>query len=349
MTSKNQETERSVFITADDRTGAFEIGGLLATENMSIPVGREAFDPPCSVVDIDTRHRYEEDAMERMTSAHSAPALHRCHKMDAGLRGNWPFEVKALVELDYKIAIVPSFPDAGRICKDGVVYINGQTVLDSPFGADPFSAPVSSKPIEVLEATECMSPEIEIWDASDNNELDLAVKRCLEEDRVLVGPAGAVSTYAKQFLPSGAAKKIRFRKPLLIVCGSLNATSREQLYRCDVPRITTDEDMPKRLPKHLRVFAVETPYLSGQLDPWNKDRMDESVAELVRNAHFEFSTLMIIGGDTVAAFLGDETINAIGTVEAGIPVSWFNHKPLITKGGGIGTEDSIRSIIDLLN
>ena len=85
--------------------------------------------------------------------------------MDAGLRGNWPHEIHALVELGYRVAVVPSFPDAGRRCKDGIVYIQDVPVLESPFGADPLTAPCSSRPMEVLEEANCIFDEVVVWDA----------------------------------------------------------------------------------------------------------------------------------------------------------------------------------------
>ena len=45
-----------VLLSADDRTGALEIGGLVANEHYSVPVGPSAQSDQCCVVDIATRH-----------------------------------------------------------------------------------------------------------------------------------------------------------------------------------------------------------------------------------------------------------------------------------------------------
>ena len=45
-----------VLLSADDRTGALEIGGLVADETHTVPVGPAVDDPRCCVVDIATRH-----------------------------------------------------------------------------------------------------------------------------------------------------------------------------------------------------------------------------------------------------------------------------------------------------
>ena len=157
----------TLFVTADDRTGAFECGGIIAGDGFTVPTGPHATSDVCCVVDIDTRQIDADDAALKICQAHDNDATYRAHKMDAGLRGNWAQEVYALAERGLKIAIVPSFPDAGRRCKDGVVYIYDQPVLDSPFGQDPLTAPISNRPIEVLEHFNCIHDNIVIWDAND--------------------------------------------------------------------------------------------------------------------------------------------------------------------------------------
>ena len=54
---------------------------------------------------------------------------------------------------------------------------------------------------------------------------------------------------------------------------------------------------------------------------------------------------MVIGGDTVAAIVGDDPLECLGTVEPGIPASLYKGRVLITKGGGIGQPESVRNIL----
>lgn len=342
MTSNSQ---RELFITADDRTGSLEIGGLIATQTTSVPVGPLADSTRCCVVDLASRHVSPEEAIRRTLDAHQRVARHRCHKMDAGLRGNWPHEIRALIELGFQIAVVPSFPDAGRICKDGVVYIQGLAVLDSPFGADPLTAPCSSKPIEVLEEADCVFDAIEVWDASDNDELREAVRRCQDEGRVLVGPSGAVSAYAERVIEPGERRRFDFQRPLLIGCGSLNATSRNQLDQLDIEQ----HILGSSLPDLDDVLLLVTPYVEGAVATQRAVAVADQMAETIKSLASKANTLLIIGGDTLAAVVGDQTVDALGTVEAGIPVSEFDGHLLISKGGGIGTEQSVRLILDAVS
>ena len=341
----DDEFQRQLLITADDRTGSLEIGGLIATNQTSIPVGPQADSARCCVVDIASRHVLPEQAYQRTLEVHKRAARFRCHKMDAGLRGNWPFEIKALIELGYKIAVVASFPDAGRICKDGVVYIQGLPVLDSPFGADPLTAPCSSKPVEVLEEAGCLFDEIEILDASDNTQLHHAVKRCRKQGSVLVGPSGAVGAYAETVFQAGEKREFNLKKPLLIGCGSLNATSREQLAQLNHEQTVLGAEGIE----FDDTLILVTPYVMGNISIQDAERTAQRMSATITEFASKANTLLIIGGDTVAAFIGEETVNALGTVEAGIPVSEFGGQILISKGGGIGTEQSVQRIVDSVN
>ncbi|MYD44306.1 MAG: hypothetical protein F4W90_10515 [Gammaproteobacteria bacterium] len=336
-------SSRRLFTTADDRTGALEIGGIIARQGWQIPVGPHADDATCCVVDLASRHIKSEEAFECVLEAHQRQADYRCHKMDAGLRGNWPHEIHALVELGYRVAVVASFPDAGRRCKDGVVYIQDVPVLESPFGADPLTAPCSSKPIEVLEEAGCVFDEVEIWDANDNDELNQATYRSLEEDRVLIGPAGAVGSYAAHLFGKPTPAQIKLELPMLVVCGSLNATSREQLDLVVGNHFQLGDD----LGEFGDVTVLATPVPKGPISNSDAEAMAAQVAKAVKACSHKVATLVLVGGDTVAALVGDETLFVRGTVEAGIPVSSFGNQTLISKGGGIGTADSLRRIIEL--
>ena len=102
---------------------------MVANTRFSVPCGTHTDDETCCVVDIASRHLDPEEAQQRAATAHARHARHRCHKIDSGLRGNWPFEVKGLLQLGHPVAVVPSFPDAGRRCAGGVVYVDDVPVL----------------------------------------------------------------------------------------------------------------------------------------------------------------------------------------------------------------------------
>lgn len=334
---------RLLLVTADDRTGALEIGGVLASTSRSVAVGPNADDPIQCVVDIESRHSATSIAYTRMIDVHQRGAKFHCHKMDSGLRGNWPHEVKALVDLGYKVAVVPSYPDAGRRCDKGIVYIDDVPLLDSPFGNDPFSAPCSSSPVKVLESRGCMCKQIVVWDANTNRELKDSVKRCLREDRVLVGPTGAIEVFAREIYPTTEPACIRLHKPILIACGSLNETSRRQLDLLDVPELEWGAPAESYGP----VGTISTPMVSNTVSTSAAAEMATAFTAAITRFERVTNTLVIIGGDTVASYLGDGTVNVIGTADTGIPVTQLESRLLVTKGGGIGKPDTLKKLVQM--
>ena len=328
-----------VLLSADDRTGALEIGGLIANEVYSVPVGPSAESDQCCVVDIATRHLSITEAQNRMSEILSRDATYRAHKMDAGLRGNWPHEIEVLLKEGYKVAVVCAFPDAGRRCKDGVVYIHDLPVLDSVFGSDPLNPQVSSKPMEVLEHFG-VGGDVVVWDANTNEEMGAAVERAVAEDRIVVGASGAIAAYAKLFLPTGAPRQVALPRPLVVLCGSLNELSREQIAKIGEPvqhvvgKIKIDP-----------VTVITTNRVSGPLDDDSAHAMADLCADVIRGRWSEFRALLVIGGDTAGAIIGEETMDTIGCVAPGIPVSWFRDKLVVTKGGGIGQPETVAEIV----
>ena len=346
----SRERARTLFITSDDRTGALEIAGTVANERFSVPCGPYADNDNCCVVDIASRHLEPEAAVHQSASAHARHARHRCHKIDSGLRGNWPFEVRGLLQLGHGVAVVPSFPDAGRRCVDGVVYVDDVPVLESPFGKVPLTAPLSSRPMEVLEATGCADGDVVVWDANDNAELQAAAQRCRDEGRAMVGPSGAVAAYAATVFPDPVAREVPVVPPVLVLCGSLNAMSREQIGRLGVPLLTLSDglELPPAAATRSGMTVVATPVPSGAISNHEAERVAASMARYANGAletGYGGGTLFVLGGDTAAAVAGDETLDVLGTIDTAVPIARFRGGYLVTKGGGIGRPDTLVKLL----
>ena len=330
-----------LLVTADDRTGALEIGGAVGNADFLVPVGPYAESDICCTIDLNSRHLSASEAYKKTLEAHRRPADKRCHKMDSGMRGNWPHEVQALVDLGHLVAVVPSYPAAGRRCRNGVVYINDVPVLDSVFGKDPFAAPVSNRPTEVLEHAGCLSNNVVVWDADNTHELEAAISRCRKENRVLVGPTGAISTYAEQLFGKLERQDIVIPHPILVVCGSLSGVSRDQLERLDCPRFGLDDDLDCSLP----LAVLETEFVKGQIDVEEGRIVAEQIAAKVSDVFDRgTATLLIIGGDTATEIIGDRTLEVLGEVDTAIPVSRVEAGFIVTKGGAIGTPTTLKKI-----
>ena len=333
-------TRTHVLLSADDRTGALEIGGLVADPQIPVPVGPFVESERCCVVDIASRHLSREGAQSAMAELLARPADHRAHKMDAGLRGNWALEIDVLLRSGFKVAVICAFPDAGRVCRDGVVYIHGLPVLDSVFGNDPLNRPVSSQPAQVLEHYGITGNWV-VWDAKDNDEMIANVRRAIAEDRVVIGAAGAVAAVAEEFLQASPADSVDLPGPAVVICGSLNDLSRQQIAAAAVPvqEIGAELDFSKP------VTILTTPIPAGNITDKQAVDMANSAADALRDRWEQIGTLMVIGGDTVAAIVGDDPLECLGTVEPGIPASLYKGRVLITKGGGIGQPESVRNIL----
>ena len=333
-----------MLFSADDRTGALEIGGLAACVDREVPVGLRAEDPLCCVRDIASRHLTTEAAQSRMEDLLSIPAEVRSHKMDAGLRGNWAHEVDVLLRAGFKVAIVCSFPDAGRRCLDGVVYIHDKPVLESVFAEDPRTRPVSSRPAEVLEQAG-VSGDVVVWDANDNAQMSQAVARARSEKRILVGASGALGELAVQILGKGAAPELTVGTPCLVLCGSLNPRSREQLaLLTPAPQFPEDAALSSD-----GVTVVASPELAdgaqGEISAHAAAAMSQKLAECAQRLWSEISGLVIVGGDTVAAVIGEETMYVRGNLLPGIPLSKVKGIDVVTKGGGIGAPDTLLELV----
>ena len=329
-----------VLLSADDRTGALEIGGLVADPQAPVPVGPSVESDRCCVVDIGSRHLSRQDAQARMSALVARPADHRAHKMDAGLRGNWALEIEVLLEAGFKVAVICAFPDAGRVCREGVVYIHGLPVLESVFGNDPLNAPISSKPAEVLEHYGVTGDWV-VWDAKDNDEMLHNIRRAISENRVVVGASGAIGALAREFLPAAPADAIDLPKPAVVMCGSLNALSRQQIEAVGVPVQTIGDSVDFSD----TVTVLATPMPAGGITDEQAVAMADGVVEVLRSRWEHIGTLMVIGGDTVAAIVADDPLECLGTVEPGIPASMYRGLCLVTKGGGIGQPQSVREIL----
>lgn len=252
-----------LLVIADDFTGALDTGVQLAkqgfvTEVISGMPKKEAFDPEKStqvlVADTQSRHIPAERAKEIVCAwaqaAKEAGVALIYKKTDSTLRGNVGAEMEGARQGAgrEKVLFVPAYPKLGRTVREGVAYLNGTPLAETPIAHDPFTPVRSSLVAEVLssqtdlpvqcvgaegvkDALEALERGILIADAWEDAQLTAIAKdvESLCKDVVLGGCAGFAETLPPmlgepQMAPPAATKA----QTMLVLCGSVNDVSLAQ-------------------------------------------------------------------------------------------------------------------------
>ena len=157
-----------LLILADDFTGALDTGVQFAACGIPtrVVVGEQvdlaANDAAVLVVDTETRHLPAAEAyavIAKLTrEAMSAGVFSIYKKTDSALRGNIGAELSALLKTsgERRLPFLPAFPQIDRVTRDGVHYISGVPVTESPFGIDPF------EPVRHARVTELIGEQTDV-------------------------------------------------------------------------------------------------------------------------------------------------------------------------------------------
>ena len=345
---------RTLHVTADDRSGAMEAAALCADAGWDAVVCSWDGEPATSEADVDgvvvtdlrSRHVSGDAAVLRMRAAVRRTGPVRVHKIDSTLRGNWAAELGELAQQG-PVVLIPAYPQAGRTCEDGVVLVDGVPVHRAGFGADLRSATTSSRPAEVLDAVQASDADglrgwlgstssgICVCDARTDADISALVIAALAADGVvLAGPASIVGAVARVLASSpGSSAPTIPSGDAVVVCGSRHPRSVAQTDavegRHDVAVI--------RPPAHLRADAeIVALELAG--------RAHDAVAE--RGA----SLVVLLGGDTAEAFIGQRVVRVWGSVGVGMALGTLSlgssDITIVTKPGGFGDDRAVSDLLD---
>jgi uncharacterized protein YgbK (DUF1537 family) len=254
-----------LLIIADDLTGALDTGIQFARYNKTKVFTKSEFsntlfyesDTEVLVVDTESRHLTPKEAYEIVYSlskmAAEAGVKYIYKKTDSALRGNIGSELAALLEASKEkfLAFIPALPLMNRVTIQGIQYIDGIPVHESVFGSDPYDPVKSPYVSDLFEEVTCNTvlykrgdayftdleePTIGIFDAQTNDDLR-SIGRYLNQNNQLKAIAGCTGFAA--ILPEiiGVRKTDLvlpvLNKPLLVMCGSLNPISRQQIEYCE--------------------------------------------------------------------------------------------------------------------
>lgn len=259
-----------LLVIADDFTGALDTGVQFSNRGIHTLVSTETdlsqikLEEEISVLVVNTESRYlsfkeaYEQIAEIIVSAQRMGIPYTYKKVDSALRGNISAEVKAI--LDYSqaegIPFLPAYPEMNRVLIDGSLYIDQVLVSQSVFAEDPYEPVTESNlisrlkqeaDIEALLVKESELPQnkqgILVFDAQTDNDLIRQMK-LLQEEKLLsvtIGCAGFAKVLAKQLFPKEAVNSYSLKKPLVVVCGSVNPITKKQIEHADkqaYPRIS---------------------------------------------------------------------------------------------------------------
>jgi uncharacterized protein YgbK (DUF1537 family) len=351
-------------VAADDRTGAFEVAGRLADAGGGPVITTVWPDLPgaTGVVDLGSRHLSPGDAHDR--SAALAPVGRCGHKIDSALRGNWADELAGRAA---PVLLVPALPEQGRICDRGVVLEHGRPVHDGAAGTDVRRRITTSRPAESLRAAGARvvveigddaglvawlaAPDgIAVVDARSDDEIAVIVDRWRNgsDEVVLAGPSVVFATSGDQVAPPFPRRP----GPVLVVCGSVHPVARAQLEFVERRGVTVtsiaDPISARRLVDDaVLVLATEIPVgdVTAPMAVAASAGLARGVADL--RAQVDLAAIVVIGGDTAAAVIGDAPATVHGSLLPGTPWLTVGDDPLpfVTRSGGFGSEAGLDDLI----
>ena len=240
-----------LLILADDFTGALDTGVQFAACGIPtrVVVGEQvnlaASDAAVLVVDTETRHLPAAEAyavIAKLTrDAMSAGVFSIYKKTDSALRGNIGAELSALLKTsgERQLPFLPAFPQIDRVTRDGVHYISGVPVTESPFGIDPFEPVRHARVTELIgEQTDVPAhsfPTLKEGEAVPEQEgILVSTGRALFRNgrpRLMAGCAGFAALLPDLMKMPGrrTVTMPKLDPRLLVVCGSVNSITLRQL------------------------------------------------------------------------------------------------------------------------
>lgn len=365
-------TTPTFVVLADDRTGAWEtagacadrLGSALVVSTARRPDGEGSELAGDGVIDLGSRHLQPHHAATiigevsaRMATGAGTRIL---HKIDSTLRGNWAHEIVRASAINGRpVMMVPSFPAVGRTCRNGVVFDGERPVHDGAAGHDPRRPVMMSRPAGHLQAAGAhavvelatvdsvgawlaYAPRgVAVCDAQTDDELEaLGSLWAAHQGISFAGTAASVAAAVGALQPRHHETRRR-RPPLpgpaLVVCGSLHPIARRQLTALRSESLGSRvEIIDSEIPDRATVTATQASLTATLL------------AEATHRARTTttFASVVIIGGDTAAAILGDRDRVIEGTIGPGLPWSIDGQAVLVTRPGGFGSE---RSLIELFS
>jgi uncharacterized protein YgbK (DUF1537 family) len=305
-------------IIADDLTGAIDAGVHFAGKGMITEVIPD-FIPGIfpdydlsgnDVLVINTESRHVEPALaaERVSLAArfalDSGISHIYKKTDSTLRGNIGAELEALLTTTGRkyLPFIPAYPALKRYTRKGIHFVGDQQIHQSHFAADPLEPIVTSYVPDILgkqsgcKTTVLSFPfrnnmacqpefgqEILVYDCSSEGDLK-DIEQNLEHNDLLGMVAGSAAVgcmlAGRLASQSGGIGSIETKGPSLLINGSLNPVTLEQVRLADSPWIIK--------------FFLEPFFLNSETP--DKTKRDELLRQIIQGARKGFDILVNSAG-----------------------------------------------------
>lgn len=258
-----------LLVIADDFTGALDTGvqfskqGIPTVVSTDTRIKYDEVSEEIEVLVVDTESRYlsfeasYKLIFDIIVSAKSAGIPFMYKKVDSALRGNISAEIKAVLEASQAKAIpfLPAYPEMNRVLMNGDLYIDQVLVSESVFANDPYEPVTESNVLRRLRMEAAIFGQlvtdtlpkprngILVFDAATNDDLERQAD-LLEQNELLsisIGCAGFAQVLAKRLFPNVRPRSYSIKKPLVVMCGSVNPITKKQVEHSEKqnhPRIS---------------------------------------------------------------------------------------------------------------
>ena len=254
-----------ILVLADDLTGANDAGAQFAKHGIPTYIlthwqfaalGSEA-DTGVVVINTESRHMTPDDAFSTVTKlAKSARALGIktiYKKTDSTLRGNIGSEIEAVMRAwgSAFLVYIPAFPDAHRLIRGGVLYVEDKPVSETSF-ADDILSPVrhsylpdvigeqSEIPCQVVSLSKLRQNAVDfrqpgyLFIVDGETNADLRQTATILRNQGITGCFAGTAAFAEHLielleLPTVPLNEPAIHSPLLVLNGSVNPVSLAQL------------------------------------------------------------------------------------------------------------------------
>ncbi len=384
------------FVIADDRTGALETAGAIASTSLSgeavwvvtrpadVRLACAAHDGVAAVVvaDAATRHLTGDLATTRLAAFHAVPADRRAYKLDSMLRGVWADDLVTLAQLSSaRVVVVAALPALGRSCRSGVVHLHGRPLRH----ADARASASSARPADHLRAAGADVVELAdaaalagwiasgqgapfaVCDAVTDADLRSIGRVVAAGDVLFAGTSASVAAACSAGRDTATTPRVHdvvadgaamrgggdvggsdggparpvSNRHILVVSGSAHPVAVAQIAALRATGLEPD----------IRVTIVAAPAPAHL--PVDDIAARRTAADLAVRVHEQLAiapvaTMVIVGGDTAAAVLGDGPRLVGGVVGPGMPWSRAldgSGPVVVTKAGGFGEPGTLVEVL----